>query len=61
MVREVRLSWDADFPLPEELTIRDWDLDDSPFHTSKEHSQFHPNDKRLKAAPRRRPRSPKQN
>ncbi|TWT58300.1 hypothetical protein KOR42_16740 [Thalassoglobus neptunius] len=35
MVREVRLSWDSQFPMPEELTMSDWDVDDSPFETPK--------------------------
>lgn len=35
MVREVRLSWDSHFPMPEELTMSDWDVDDSPFESPK--------------------------
>lgn len=28
MVREARFAWDSDRPLPEEISRRDWDLDD---------------------------------
>jgi hypothetical protein len=58
MVREARFAWDPERPLPDEITRRDWDVDDPGTNPGARPAASRPRKRRRRAGTEPKPDSP---